>query len=59
MLVGPGKHLLKDILGIGLAQPEALGGDGIDIAREALHEQRPRTRLPSAACPDQISIAYG
>ena len=48
MLVGACEDLLEDVLGVGSREPEALGADRVDVAREALdqgpatHRRRPR-----------------
>src|SRR5262249_44739895 len=54
-LVDLRKDLLEDVLGVVVAQPEALRRDRVDVAREALDELGPRAFIPGAATGDKLS----
>jgi hypothetical protein len=55
-LVRPGEHVLKDVLGVVLGQPEGADGDRVHIARETLHQLVPRLRLAGPAAPDELRV---
>src|SRR5437868_1721196 len=53
-LVDLGENLLEDVLGVMFAESEPLRRDRIDVARETLHERRPRLLIAVAATGDEL-----
>jgi hypothetical protein len=53
-LVDACEDLLEDILGILFFEPEALDRDRVDVAREPLHERRPRFLVAAAAAGHEL-----
>jgi hypothetical protein len=59
MLVRTGEDLLEDVLGILAPQPEGLGADRVDVAREAVHELAPRSLVARATARYETGVGKG
>jgi hypothetical protein len=55
-LVDPREHLLEDVVGVVLGQPEALDADREHVAGEPLDELVPGLRVALAAARDQLGV---
>src|SRR5207344_1292515 len=56
--VDPREHVLEDVLGILLAQPESANADGVDVPGVALDELVPRFRISRAAPADDLGVRH-
>ena len=56
-LVDAGEDVLEDVLGVLLAQAEALDRDRVDVAREALDQLAPGIVVARAAAGDERGVA--